>query len=423
MLTFGYVMGDKTLHPDIQEIAPHCWYKISLIGDTLDLGQTSYWSFQYTYEDNRSEQALEEQFDQLWHDQLNIYTDFVKHKNALAYIPLSGGLDSRLLVSYFDEAGIDIYSMTFGFSPSSPEIRTARQVMSLSQHIIGHNILYFDHPLFKLLMQEKNHIYDMLTCAHYERMLLSTQNIFTAKNYYYVPGHDANFMAGENIKLKMNAWKGKEDIIEYILAFKSSRLTNHLIKSNPDVGITLRESLDAVIPDEQDLITAYNRWNCEQRQRRYIIRSSINISDDDPNILLPFFDYELMDFFMKLPVKLLLNQRLYVNTQLTHLFRHKPEFAKLKRDGLKRQRRIRSNYWTEYYPKMKSKAKKALKIKKAPVKHWSETMDWSVFEEYINKGVYELIPTDWMKESQFALNLFYLKNISDVYSEIQSNNG
>ncbi len=412
MLTFGYVMGDKTLVEGIYEPAPHSWYKIYHRDSKIELEEHSYWHFAYTFSNHQKEKVLQRQFAELWHERIKIYTDYVKSHGNLAYIPLSGGLDSRLLAAYFDREATDIFAMTFGSSPFSPEIKTARRVVNKLSHVLGHNILYFDQALLRMIQNNEIGNYDPITCAHYERKVLFLNNSLKYFNNYFIPGHDANFMAGENIKLKMWKWKSKDDIINYIFDFKSSKLTRFLLNQNKDYFELLYFNLEKNIPEGMDLITAYNRWNGEQRQRRYIIRSSIDILTDKQNILLPFFDYEIMDFFLELPVKFLLNQRLYINTQINHLFKHNPALIKIKKDGKKKPHRIKNNFWTEYYPKTINRLKMRLNLTRSPLRHWQETINWNPLKE--NLSLPDWIDLKWTTNEQFSLNLFYLNSISEV---------
>ncbi|MDZ7778284.1 MAG: hypothetical protein U5L09_23030 [Bacteroidales bacterium] len=98
-------------------------------------------------------------------------------------------------------------------------------------------------------------------------------------------------------------------------------MLRELYFSLPDIKETIKHSLMNSIPDSDDFISSFIRWDVEQRQRRYIARSAYQYKENNnTKVLLPFFDYELMDFFADLPFKYLWNARLYTNTQLKHLY-------------------------------------------------------------------------------------------------------
>lgn len=232
---------------------------------------------------------------------------------------------------------------------------------------------------------------------------------------YYIPGHDANYMAGENIKHQMLKWKSKHDIIKYIFKFKSSPLTTQLIANNKSYRDILYNSLQQHIPDD-DLISSYNRWNGEQRQRRYILRSSIMPLSDNQRILIPYFDYELMDFFINLPLDSLLNQKLYQNTQIRYLYQENRKLIKIKRGGTKTVRIIKNNYFTEYYPKLINEIKRILKIPKPPKLIWEPSIDWQkdIMPMLKLPGYLDLRGLD---SSQF-INIQYLMTISEVVTAL-----
>jgi len=417
MLTFGYVQGNKTLLENIDELAPHSIFHIKLKDNKIDFNTQSYWEFNYTYKNVQKSNILEKQFSDIWQKQISIYANYLREHDNLAYIPLSGGLDSRLLISYFDAADINIYTMTFGNSPKSKEIKTALEVSAHLNNILGHSLLYYSTNLLKIVFENQIGNFDQLTCAHNESRWLFLKDVFHPNGIFHIPGHDANFMAGENLKLKMRNWTTKNEIIDYILRYKSSSLTLPLIKTNPEVNELLRASLEEVIPDEPDLLAAFNRWNCEQRQRRYIIRSSIQIENDQQKIFLPFFDYEIMDFFMDLPLEMLFNQKLYINTQLTHLYNHNPTLIKIKRDGTNKLTKIRNNYWTEYYPKLNSSIRKKLSLPKKKDQQWSENTDFTLLTK--NILLPDFIDTELIDLNNNWINIFYLRSISEIHSLIQ----
>ncbi len=417
MLTFGYVLGNKTLIENIDEFAPHSYYHIKSNVSGIDIAKKSYWEFKYQYQ-SIPEKKAEQDFAALWNHQIEIYTQKVKSLCNSAYIPMSGGLDSRLLAYYFDRSGINIHTMTFGKDNASPEIITARAIVNQLQHIMNHTIIYFDNPFLNLLAHLSYQDYDLITCAHFHKHLLFLPELCFPTRSFYIPGHDANYMAGENLNYGMQAWKSNDDIIRYVIAHKSSHLTAPLLKKYPSYRDIIYHSLEQVIPsDEPDIISRFNRWNGEQRQRRFIIRSSIPTKEATPDLFMPFFDYRIMDFFIQLPLKYLLNERVYVNTQLHHLYCDNPTLRKIKRDSTQRITPIRNNFIHEYYPKVKRKIMERLGLKHRyrgtwSNRDWSDSVDWQTYLHNLDLPAH--IKLDWPGDYLFPRNIRYLATISEV---------
>ncbi|HET54122.1 MAG TPA: hypothetical protein ENN33_02775, partial [Ignavibacteria bacterium] len=116
MHTFGYVMGEKTLVENIYEFLPHTVTEIDLNENQIKKNINDYWQFHYPFNNHKKAKQLEREFADLWKQQIRVYTDFLSENDRAAYIPLSGGLDSRLLLYYVDRAGIKTNTMTYGAS-------------------------------------------------------------------------------------------------------------------------------------------------------------------------------------------------------------------------------------------------------------------------------------------------------------------
>jgi len=328
-LAFGCVLNDKTLLKDIYELPPASFVHISKSNAKF----RCYWKLEYTSDKLYNEK----EFAELWSNQIRYYTDFIKRNGNKCTLPLSGGLDSRLLAYEFDKAGIDIHALTYGPDSRYGEIITAKQVAK-ELNIKTHKIIYCDKKeLHKITNSDES--YDRITnLKNAEKILYSYREL---NNDIRVPGYSGDFLAGSHLRHRMKKWRSKRDIISYILRFHISKL----VDSNELVSV-----LDNSIESDADPVTAYMRWDLKNRQRRYIVRAEIG-DNDSLSLLLPFFDYVLMDYFLSLPMSALLNTKLYINAQLRYLY--KTNLIKIKRDNFYRQKIIRNNFIYEYYGKLR----------------------------------------------------------------------
>ncbi|MGC9363736.1 MAG: hypothetical protein ACP5FZ_04105, partial [Fidelibacterota bacterium] len=289
-----------------------------------------------------------------------------------------------------------------------------QKVLRYMQNTIEARILFYNKSYLYELQHHNFNNYDQIVCGHIDKRLLYLCN--QTDNYFYIPGHDANYMAGENIKYQMLKWKNKQDIIKYIFKFKSSPITRHLIENNQIYRDILYNSLKQTIPEDSDLISNFNRWNGEQRLRRYILRSSIMSLSDKQRILIPYFDYKLMDFFINLPLSSLLNQKLYQNAQIRYLYKGNPDLIKIKRGGVKTVRIISNNYFTEYYPKLMNEIKRILKIPKPQKLIWDPTIDWQ--KDILPKlNLPSCLDLRGLNNSRY-INIQYLMTISEVVTAL-----
>ena len=65
----------------------------------------------------------------------------------------------------------------------------------------------------------------------------------------------------------------------------------------------------------------YEFWEFEHRQARFIVNSVRGFEFFRQQWAIPLWDYELIDFFLSVPVELRLGKRLYVNTMCRRLYK------------------------------------------------------------------------------------------------------
>ncbi len=350
-LSLGYVLGNKTLVENIFEFPTASILKTRVVSDRLETTCKRYWKLEHQFKKGGL-RKLEKEFAGLWHKRIALYSDYIKeHGNSCLQL-LSGGLDSRLLAHEFDQAGIRIHAITYGRGEESGEIITARKVMEKLTRGASHKVFYNDLKELRKIV-DSDVMYDRITnVRNYEKELYSYHEL-SQQATIRVPGYSGDFMAGSHIKYRMKSWQSKQDIVNYILKFQVTPLIRPDLAASSEHRKMLSRSLSDSINMDRDPISAFIQWDLDYRQRRYVVRSEVEDNSGPTRFLLPFFDNELIDFFLGLPMEALLNTRLYTNAQLKYLYRSNPELIKIKRDNDKRQRPIRNNLVYEYNNKLR----------------------------------------------------------------------
>jgi len=213
----------------------------------------------------------------------------------------------------------------------------------------------------------------------------------------------------------MKFWKNKSEIINYIIHFKSTPYLKELVKKNPEIKNKIVKRLFEVIPNSNNPISAFIRWDLEQRQRRYIARSAYANINSDVKVLLPFFDYSLMDFFIDLPFDLLWNTKLYINTQIKYLYKKNPQLIKAKRVG-KTQKTIKYNFLYEYLPKIYDIILGLMGKQKKAKRNLYEDFDYSFLSNQIKLPDFNI--PDNFENIKYPINRLYLYSISEAYKEL-----
>lgn len=384
-ISLGHVFNSKTLIEDIFEIRPHSIIKHQ-VKPEFKTENISYWKLVHYF---KSVNVIhkEKEFVELWNNQIDIYGKFLQQQNAKCFIPVTGGLDSRLLVTSFDKYNIGIRTATWGGDQTYFEIENAKAVIALMKNVISHESVILDTEYIKTLFHSDTE-FNLLTTARIGNEAYYLQN-YLPDTQYIIPGFSGDFMAGSHLKYKMKKWKSKNDIVEYICKFKLSDISQYLLNTNPDFKNKLKRLIYNSIEDDTDIISAFIRWDVEERQRQYIVRAGNFFKQTRQ--LIPFFDYKLMDFFLDLPFEELVNTKLYTNSQKKYFYKNNPEIFNVKRENSS-PKVIKNSFVNEYIEKIQQIiSTKRGEYKKTRYQLWSPQIDW----KYLWKQVQ--IPDEYKK--------------------------
>jgi len=418
ILSLGYVLGTKTLVENIHEFPTATLMETNVQDDGPETLWNQYWKIKHRFARGNM-RKLEKEFADLWQSRISVYSQYIKENGNSCIQLLSGGLDSRLLAHEFDQAGIQIHAITFGLGQESGEIVTARKVMEKLANGTSHKVFYNDHEELQKIVRS-DVMYDRITNArNYEKELYSYHELADVATIR-VPGYSGDYMAGSHIKYRMKSWKSKQDVINYILKFHVTPLIRPDLATSNEHKEMLIQALDESIGIDTDPISAFIQWDLDYRQRRYIIRSEVEDNSGDTRFLLPFFDNQLIDFFLGLPMDALLNTKLYTNAQLKYLYNSNKDLIRIKRDNDVQQGTIRNNLVYEYHKKLKHIVLMYKHRKNAALHtNWSPEIEW---QKEI-KG-WEL-PT---LVNEFQLNtknisgayIMYLLSLAKLYKELEA---
>jgi asparagine synthase (glutamine-hydrolysing) len=160
----------------------------------------------------------------------------------------------------------------------------------------------------------------------------------------FVPGHSADFLAGSHIPDELlfaneNTRMYDALIVEAILSHHYNQwywrsVCPHLKDSFSE---RIREILSVYPPieDKSQAIGAFETWDFESRQARFIVNSVRVYEFWGCKWMLPLWDNELTDFFSKIKLELRIRKTLYRSTLLKHIFTNQlKELAEIPISGL-----------------------------------------------------------------------------------------
>ncbi|MFW6226253.1 MAG: hypothetical protein ACOC3V_04790 [bacterium] len=407
-LCFGYALGNKTLIDDVYEFEPHSYYQIKRKNDKLKIEKISYWHLQHNFDVPKRHPK---EFKDLWEKRFSIFADYLKENNFNAFVPLTAGLDSRQLATELDNNDIPIYAMTWGGSWEDIEIKTAFQLAPKINNLLEHSLLYFNQRTLNNIISYSL-TGNLITSLVFGQRFFYFQNQIKHNCSSWFPGHSGGLMSGGHLRYKMKFWKTKADIIKHILDFQAfAKLRNFLMDNNSKAKEAIYESLKDTIPDDTDLISSFIRWDVEQKQRRYVIRSSISEPRELMYLYLPYYDYEIMDFFLNLPFSQLLNKNLKIKALSKYIYKNRPEVKQIRNNG-KPFKPIKNNLIHEYEEEVKDKINNMLGSQKNKKEYrddvkWEEMSKSIVLPDFLDKNLL-LENTELNKKTHHFQNLSFL---------------
>ena len=319
MICLGYVTGQKTLLEGILEMPGATICVIHHNEAAWNATKTTYWRLNYAGEKRHgSEEALEREFADLL---ASIMQRFVENVNARGWdvaFALSGGLDSRLLISLFKRHGCrDISAYSYG-SPQHPDVAYATQIARALD--IPHWVVPVEGPDFitEDLIEEMSRTVGAttrFTCGLGGRIVQDA-----------LPGFSVYIMGHRGFRL----WAGDESVIRH--KSQAARLLRHnyFLCTDNDIldqiwssknhraiiSNTINRTLDF---DPGDPIGSMRHWDNAQDHRRLIARE-MRTYERFGRWMLPLADYDLVDYVATLPLQHSMHERLYVNSMISNVY-------------------------------------------------------------------------------------------------------
>ncbi len=319
-LLTGYVTGSETLIDGINQIQAgevHIFYKNN------DLLET-FCYHRYLYKDyfSLSEEELLLRLDSIFIKVFKRLIESTAGKGKQIVIPLSGGLDSRIIAAYLKKLGIEnVICFSYG-RKNSFEVKISRQVA----RALGYEWHFIEYTNKK--WYECYHSTEMKCYERYSSNLVSSphkQDFLAIKelkekgdlpgNSVFIPGHSGDMIAGSHIPVNYNDFQNYNFEL-----FLNDNLKKHYLLWNWDNNEKLKQIFTAKINncigdidicDNESCANAIELFDLKERQSKFIINSVRAYEFMGYEWRIPLWDLELIDFFTRIPVRYKIGQSLY----------------------------------------------------------------------------------------------------------------
>ena len=326
----GYVTGNETLFDGIKQTRSGEF----LIYQKKENKLKSFFYFRFLHGDyyNLPEEELYKILDQAFANTfLRLIESTVKQGKKLV-VPLSGGLDSRIIVAMLKRLGIeDVICVTYGRKGNRESLISKRVAKAL-----GYNWLFIEQTAQKwhkcYRSEEANSYHKFagnLSSLPHMQDFLAVQELKNKgkipENSVFIPGHTGDMLSGSHIPeyyLDNSKIYNNETFLTDTL-----KMHYNLWKWNSIYGLepifkakVNKSASDLEIKDNQTCANAIEFFDFNERQAKFIVNAVRVYEFFGYEWRIPFWDGELINFFLKIPAEQRINQELYIKYVRNHLF-------------------------------------------------------------------------------------------------------
>jgi len=316
----GYVSGSDTLIQGIKRMQSGERVIIDSSDNSFNIAR--YYRYNSLPQDNgRSDSDWIDELDSIMN---NITKRMIMRADGrVIKVPLSAGLDSRLLVCKLHEFGYNNLE-TFSYGPPGNWEARGAKIVADKLNLPWNPVVVGRKEARKLFYKQNRKDYwsfaDGLSALpnfnEYYPILKMQQSGGLTKETIIINGQSGDFITGGHIPVSLTLPNANIHTLLYEIVNKHYALWKNLMTKDRLERIKLKvlSLLDVDINSKlssNELIALYERWECEERQTKWVIHGQRVYDFFGYDWQLPLWDIELVRFFQRVPNRLKFEQRLY----------------------------------------------------------------------------------------------------------------
>ena len=317
-LAVGYVTGPDTLHPRIKQLQAGEMLTVKM-SNPVTLTTERYFTYRHGQDHEESPEAILDR----WETTLRGIIERLVRSAAgrTVVVPLSGGLDSRLLVMELKRLGYDrIQTFTYGV-PGNAEASVAKEVagqLGVPWQPIEYSRAGWRHAFHSPEFADYVRYADGLSTVAHVQDWPAVWELHAGgqvpADAIFVPGHNGGFLFGdwENGDLHRMARPSIDDLIRNLerVHYHNWRLRDQRLRSL--VRKRLVDSLrDLVIDGPEAATSAWEWWEWQERQSKFMCNAVRVYEFWGYDWRMPFWDREAINFWERVPIQLRARSRLH----------------------------------------------------------------------------------------------------------------
>lgn len=319
-LLTGYVTGRETLIEGINQIQAGEVLKYNKNNASFE----AYSYHQYLYKNylDLPEEELLITLDDIFMRVFKRLIESTVNKGKQIVIPLSGGLDSRIVATFLKRLGIEnVICFSYG-RKDSIEVEISRQIA----RALGYEwrfIEYTNEKLYKNFHLSVSKNYDryasnLVSLPHRQDFLAINELRDSGTipgNSVIIPGHTGNINSGGHITIN---YKDSKDY-NFELFIEDTLKKHYMLwdfDDNEKLKNIFREKIKTYIGpidinDNESWAKALGIFSLKERQSKFILNSVRTYEYFGYEWRIPICDLELIEFFSKIPIRNKIGKQLY----------------------------------------------------------------------------------------------------------------
>ncbi len=329
----GYVTGAETLFDGVKQIRNGEFLTYQKKDNLLKT--TFYFRFLHGNYHKLPESELLEMLDHVFMNTFSRLIESTIKQGKKLVVPLSGGLDSRVIVAMLKRLGInDVVCISYGGKGNRESVISKKVAEALGykwffvEYTARKWYEYYNskeadcYKLFAGNLSSLPHMQDYLAVRE-----LKDQGKLP-DNSVFVPGHTADMLSGSHIPRHYLDNSKKYDSEAFVV--DSLKLHYNLWKWSHESELKhiFEEKLNSSksgleINDNSTCASAVEFFDFSERQAKFIVNAVRTYDFFGYEWRTPFWDTELIDFFLKVPLEHRIDQDLYIKYARDRLFSEK----------------------------------------------------------------------------------------------------
>ncbi len=315
----GYLSGNTTIDKNIFQLRSGEMLLCNKNSNNYTI--SSYFIFYTPSVRHQSDKILIEELDDITNK--TIVRNIEDANGRTIWVPLSGGLDSRLIICKLKELGCDnLRAYSYGVPGNFDAIRAKEIAHTLG---IKWDFIHTDSTEARryFLSKERERYWDFsdgLSVVPSFHGMFALRNLINSKTMkpddVVINGQSGDFIAGEHIPLITEQGANNEALLDHILN-KNYSMRREMLRSS-DLADLMKVKIRNIlgefqyVSNYQEFAKSYEYWGWRERQTKRVINGQCNYSYFELNWELPFWDVEYLNFWANIPIKQKADRRLFV---------------------------------------------------------------------------------------------------------------